>query len=276
MICMKLLSIDVGMKCLAYCLFSVDNQNYSIEKWGILDLCNQKKYKCCGINKKNKQSCEKTAKFFKDDKYYCKIHAKKQSLKIPSNELKKICIMKAKLGELKSLCEKYDFIKEKSKKKMLKTEYQKVILSELNNHYLEFVSTVKTSSINMVTYGRRMKQGFENLLKDEKIDRIIIENQIGPLALRMKTLQGMIMQHFIEKDCEIIEEISASNKLKDYLTKKKTKYSERKKLSIQITQKKIEEKNNLHHWLPHFIDHKKKDDLADSFLQGLWYIKYKL
>jgi len=273
---MKLLSIDVGMKCLAYCLFSVDNQNYSIEKWGILDLCNQKKYKCCGINKKNKQSCEKSAKFFKDDKYYCKIHAKKQSLKIPSNELKKNCIMKAKLGELKALCEKYDFIKEKSKKKMLKTDYQKVILSELNNHYLEFVSTVKTSSINMVTYGIRMKQGFENLLKDEKIDRIIIENQIGPLALRMKTLQGMIMQHFIEKGCEIIEEISAANKLKDYLTKKKTKYSERKRLSIEITKKKLEEKNNLHHWLPHFIDHKKKDDLADSYLQGLWYIKYKL
>ena len=75
---------------------------------------------------------------------------------------------------------------------------------------------------------------------------------------------------------EIIEEISAANKLKDYLTKKKTKYSERKRLSIEITKKKLEEKNNLHHWLPHFIDHKKKDDLADSYLQGLWYIKYKL
>ena len=37
---MKLLSIDVGMKCLAYCLFSVDNQVYSIDKWCILDLCN--------------------------------------------------------------------------------------------------------------------------------------------------------------------------------------------------------------------------------------------
>ena len=140
---MKLLSIDVGMKCLAYCLFSVDEQNYSIEKWGILDLCNQKKYKCCGINKKNKQPCEKTAKYFKDDKYYCKIHAKKQPLKIPTNELKKTCIMKAKLGELKSLCEKYDFIKEKSKKKILKTDYQKLILTELDNHYLEFVSNVK-------------------------------------------------------------------------------------------------------------------------------------
>ena len=37
---------------------------------------------------------------------------------------------------------------------------------------------------------------------------------------------------------EIIEEISAANKLKDYLTKKKTKYSERKRLSIEITKKK--------------------------------------
>ena len=121
-----------------------------------------------------------------------------------------------------------------------------------------------------------MKEGFEDLLKDETLDRVIIENQIGPLALRMKTLQGMIMQHFIEKGCEIIEEISAANKLKEYLTKKKTKYSERKRLSIEITKKKLEEKNHLHHWLPHFIDHKKKDDLADSYLQGLWYIKYKL
>ena len=94
----------------------------------------------------------------------------------------------------------------------------------------------------MVTYGKRMKEGFENLLKDQIIDRVIIENQIGPLALRMKTLQGMIMQHFIEKGCEIIEEISAANKLKDYLTKKKTKYSERKRISIEITKKKIRRK----------------------------------
>jgi len=273
---MKILSIDVGMKCLAYCLFSFDNGKYSIDKWGILDLCNEKKHKCCGVNKKNKQPCEKTPKFCKNNKYFCKIHAKKQDFKMPANELKKSYIMKAKLGELKSLCEKYDFIKEKGKKKLKKTEYQNLILSELEKHYLEFVSNVKTSSINMVTYGRRMKEGFENLLKDITIDRVIVENQIGPLALRMKTLQGMIMQHFIEKGCEIIEEISAANKLKDYLTKKKTKYSERKRLSIEITKKKLEEINELHHWVPHFIEHKKKDDLADSFLQGLWYIKYKL
>jgi hypothetical protein len=92
----------------------------------------------------------------------------------------------------------------------------------------------------------------------------------------MKTLQGMIMQHFIEKECPIIEEISSSNKLKDYLTKKKTKYTERKKLSIKVTQEILKENNNLDEWIPIFIEHKKKDDLADSFLQGIWYIKYKL
>ena len=273
---MKLLSIDVGMKCLAYCLFSVDNQVYSIDKWGILDLCNDKKHKCCGINKKNKQLCEKNSKFYKNSNYYCKIHAKKQPLKMPTNELKRPYVMKAKLDILKSLCEKYDIYKQEKKKKLKKVEYQNLILTELDKNYLEFVSTIKTSSINMVTYGRRMKIGFENLLKDTHVDRVIVENQIGPLALRMKTLQGMIMQHFIEKDCEIIEEISASNKLKDYLTKKKTKYCERKRLSIEVTKKILDEKNILHHWISHFIEHKKKDDLADSFLQGIWYIKYKL
>ena len=29
-------------------------------------------------------------------------------------------------------------------------------------------------------------------------------------------------------------------------------------------------------WIEYFDKHKKKDDLADSYLQGLWYIKYKL
>ena len=51
----------------------------------------------------------------------------------------------------------------------------------------------------------------------KKIDRIIIENQIGPLALRMKMMQGMITQHFIENNLEKIELVNASNKLKDFL-----------------------------------------------------------
>jgi len=270
---MKILSIDVGMKCLAYCLFITVNKEYTIEKWGVIDLCHQQNYKCCGKNIKKNKSCEKNAKYHKNSQYFCKIHAKKQAFNIPNNELKQDYIKKAKMDVLKQICKKYDIQVEK---KLKKSEYQDLIFKELEENYLSFVPTIKTANINMATYGKRMKSGFENILKDITVDRVIIENQIGPLALRMKTLQGMIMQHFIEKGCPIIEEISASNKLKDYLTKKKTKYSERKKLGIKVTQEILKYNNNLDMWIPIFIEHKKKDDLADSFLQGIWYIKYKL
>ena len=270
---MKILSIDVGMKCLGYCLLTT-GENYDIEKWGILDLCQQQDYKCCGKVKKKNSPCGKKAKYHSNSEYFCKIHAKKHNFKIPANELKHICIKKAKVEELKQICKKYSIYTDT--KKLKKVEYQELIFKELENNYLSFVPTVKTSSISMVTYGQRMKLGFETLLKDVVIDRVIVENQIGPLALRMKTLQGMIMQHFIEKNCPIIEEISSANKLKDYLTKKKTKYSERKKLGITVTKTILTENDNLTEWLPLFLEHKKKDDLADSLLQGIWYIKYKL
>ena len=40
---MKILSIDVGMKNLAFCLFNIqDNLEYNIEKWDVIDLCKEK------------------------------------------------------------------------------------------------------------------------------------------------------------------------------------------------------------------------------------------
>ena len=47
-----------------------------------------------------------------------------------------------------------------------------------------------------------MKIHFERLFKNINLDLILIENQIGPLPLRMKVLQGMILQHFIERNCK--------------------------------------------------------------------------
>ena len=36
---MKILSIDVGIKNLALCLLEVNNNNYSILKWDVINLC---------------------------------------------------------------------------------------------------------------------------------------------------------------------------------------------------------------------------------------------
>lgn len=276
---MKILSIDVGMKCLAYCILDVtDDLNYSIEKWGVMDLCEQKYVKCCGKTKKNKP-CDKLSKYFRDDHYYCKIHAKKTSFKIPTNDLKEYYLKKCKVNELRGIYEKIceDTKKDKKQKKLTKAIYLENINNELKENYLFFVPTIKANSISLITYGRRLKNKFNSMLDNINIDRVLVENQIGPLALRMKTLQGMVMQHFIEIGCECVEEISASNKLKDFIpSNKKTKYIERKRLGIKVTTTLLNDNNSIHSWLEHFLNHKKKDDLADSFLQGLWYIRHIL
>jgi hypothetical protein len=274
---MKILSIDVGMKCLAYCSFSIDEtKKYAIKNWGVLDLCNEKKHKCCGKTAKNKP-CDKNSKYHKNEKYFCKIHAKKQNYKMPTNELKKTNVKKLKITELKTLIKKYEInISFFGEKKVKKVDYQNIIFDELDTYYLNFVENIKARSIKLTTYGKKLKEGFEGLFDLYDFDIVIVENQIGPLALRMKTLQGMIMQHFIERNIRV-EEISAANKLKDYIpSKKKTKYSERKKLGISVTKSLLNENILLEEWLQVFIKHSKKDDLADSFLQGLWYIKHKL
>ena len=50
---MRILSIDVGIKHLAFCLFNYQNHDdYNIEKWDVINLCNDKIYKCCGQNSK--------------------------------------------------------------------------------------------------------------------------------------------------------------------------------------------------------------------------------
>ena len=58
----------------------------------------------------------------------------------------------------------------------------------------------------------------------------------------------------------------------EFLGDKKTSYSERKKLSIIKTKEILEDSFENKNWMQHFVKHGKKDDLADSFLQALWYI----
>ena len=266
---MNIISIDVGMRHLAYCIISRTDDDYTILEWDIIDLCNGQTNTCCGI-RRNGNICGKTARFHKHNMFYCKIHAKKQDLAIPSSDMKISKIKKMKVKELKVLAKKKEFnLPGKSKKQ----DYINYIINDLSNNYLTPVIKTNSKSIDFVTYGKRIKTSFDAILSKTKIDCMIIENQIGPLALRMKMIQGMIMQHFVEIDCPCIKEISPSNKLKDFTNKKKTSYAERKKIGISVTRKILTENNNISKWRDHFEKHKKKDDLADSFLQGLWYIK---
>lgn len=83
------------------------------------------------------------------------------------------------------------------------------------------IRQIKVSDISLPNIGLKLKENYDYIFKKYKIDIVIIENQLSPLASRMKTIQGMITQYFIDNNVVKIEYISAINKLKEYSEKKK-------------------------------------------------------
>ena len=267
---MRILSIDIGIKHLAFCLFNIRaKDDYKIEKWGIIDLCNEKKMLCEGC--KSGKKCKRTSRYTKNDKAFCKIHARARNFHIPPKEYKINALKKLKLHQLKELYQQLGLVNNTKKTKKI---YLQEIIIHIQKHYFDFIIPPKAKDFSITTLGRNIKKKFQETLADiDSLDYVIVENQIGPLANRMRTIQGMVMQHFIEQNVPHIQEIAASNKLKNFLVSgEKTTYNQRKRIGIEITNKQLKDSKLFHSWRGFFISHKKKDDLADSFLQGLWYL----
>jgi hypothetical protein len=212
-------------------------------------------------------------------------HSKKQEYQIPTSELKSGFINKQKIQSLYEMADKYKINYEKPIKK---NELLSLINDYIYNTCFEPVENTNASKIDLVTVGRNLQSKFDTILAEHlsTIDKVIIENQISPIANRMKTIQGMIAQYFIMKNNNIsIEFVSSINKLKDTSTvgdskkeekEDKLKYGDRKKIGIKKCLEIITNEHNYKTWEDFFSKHTKKDDLADSFLQGIWYIKNKL
>jgi hypothetical protein len=275
-----ILSIDVGVKNLAVCLFTPKYPEYdkitnpnaiTILYWDIIDLSGEKlECKC------SRDNCTTNAKFDKDGILFCLRHAKKEKQWIiPVKETSTTYINKANVKKLIDIAHTYDVFKKNNTDKKRKTEIKQTIIEYFQKNTFKLVksNSVNASTINLTTVGRNIKRILNEVFETAHITHVAIENQIGPQAIRMKAIQAMLAQYFIMKNDNIhIQTVASSRKLEECKVNK-SQYTLRKKIAIEICQEHLKT-NKEELWETHFNLHTKKDDLADSLLQGLWVLKH--
>ena len=276
-----ILSFDVGIVHLAYCLFTKENNNWKIIEWGNIDLTDRDYTKCyCGLK----------ASFTHDNKYYCKVHSKKCELLKPFEEL----FIDEKLQKCNYL------IKENCCNKKSTFKYNNDIYCSTHAKacYKKMQTTFKVKpfknkSIKELDFDSTLATLFKVLdSKKEllKANIVLIENQPSFKNPRMKTISTVLYSFYIMRgiiDKEItnssitkVKFMSPSNKLK-VVTEGETKklitlkadneskaYKMTKELGIKYCKELI---SHLPEWLTFLNQNKKKDDLCDAFLQGAYY-----
>ena len=272
----RLLSFDVGIKNLAYCILDISQNNcLQIVEWNVLNLCDAQQTvptNTCGGLLKNKKICGKQAKYCKRNiDYCCERHATKYSL--PVKEHTSSSLKKCKIEELRELV--------KTMSSAVSTSVRKEdIIKDLLQYYSETEWDIVTipkkqnaSKTDLITLGRSLHAQLSINPLMPTVTHVIIENQISPIANRMKTIQGMIAQHYISLGISSIEFVSSGNKLKNLAKQSDatTGYKQNKKDGIFYCEKYLKETGTDNIWLDILSKSSKKDDLCDCFLQALWW-----
>jgi hypothetical protein len=296
-----ILSFDVGVIHLAYCLMTkkvfVDlNGNKKVDwfilDWNNIDLTNRDEQKCeCGAKAKLSNVVNGVTK------YYCKNHGKKVEIDVKNfDECFKSCDKKVNKCCHKStndiICGKNaSFYKNNTDVNYYCSTHAKQIYnSESKSILLKTFKLKSSTTLNFddVKYSLMMELEKRNNLLSANY--VVIENQPSFKNPRMKSIASTLYDYYLIRgiiDKEItksnitqVKFMSPSNKLKiadegdtKQLVKAKntddTKaYKLTKSLGIKYC---LDLTNHLETWQKHFNSHKKKDDLADAFLQGAYF-----
>ena len=292
---MKLISFDVGIKNMAYCI--IDASSSQIIDWNVLNLMPQQVvqqvYPCnCHLKTKSKSGepyklCGHKSVYQKGEQYFCKKHAMADTnYLIPEKEFSGPSLKKMKYEGLVEIATKYKIFSVFEKPPSTKKDLLAKMLEFFEKKSMQVLKIAKTKSsleTDLITIGRNMASLLDKIGDLDQITHVLIENQISVLANRMKTIQGMLAQYFIMRGRPdiVIEFISSANKLKGFSenaiaineeTGPNPNYKQHKKDSVDICRRFLVENTQLNQWIPS-LDNVKRDDLADSFLQGIWYLK---
>jgi hypothetical protein len=262
---MKLISIDVGIKNLAYCVFDASN---AILDWNVVNLMNaEAPVGICSCFGKKGIACNKKARYMNanGEQLFCQVHSKTCGF-----------IMPRSLKSMK-VCDLRQYAIDNNVTSALPSDLKSVILEKVSAQMLRKIDARKMGAgeLDLVSIGRNMKTEFAKIEHFDTATHVVIENQISPIATRMKTVQGMIAQYFImTHGATTIEFLSSAGKLKGFETQNSeagSEYAKHKKDAVFHCAKLLD-MEKFSEW-KHVLDTKKKDDLADCFLQGIWYKK---
>jgi hypothetical protein len=304
----KILSWDVGIKNLAYCLLHKNGEEFKIVKWGSINLVENRQK--CEFQLRTGSQCSELAKvcvYHKDKinlfgensvKFSCTKHKEKM---IPQAEKIEIIVPKTKSSAKKApkqsstkndkhccLCEeKADYSLEGTNYCWCSTHYEKKGES--------FIKKIKTKKVTVVSCNKQPIQElteklFSKLDKEfpefVKVNRVIIENQPSLRNPTMKTIASILYSYFVMRgiidktktnsDIEEVRFVSPSNKLKvnEGATNKILKKEDKTKVY------KMTKKLGIKYCKALITDDdnkiidkvKKKDDMCDAFLQGFQHL----
>lgn len=294
------LSFDVGVIHLSYCLLTQkkfikqDGTQYVdwyILDWNNIDLTNRDEQKCsCGAK------ASLTQIISGETKYYCKTHSKKVDTQIESfDNCFNLCDKKSgktcqyEIGNDSKICGKSgSYINNETC--FCNVHAKQKYKSESKSLELKPFKFKNSATLNFDDVKYSLMMELEKRVNLLSADYVIIENQPSFKNPRMKSIaltlydyyliRGIIDKPITKSKIIQVKFMSPSNKLKiasegdtKQLVKAKntddTKaYKLTKSLGIKYC---LELTSHLPDWVKHFNSFKKRDDLADSFLQGAYF-----
>jgi hypothetical protein len=232
MINYKIISWDVGIKNLAYCMLEKDMETgkFTVLKWDKINIVDSDLITCCGI-KQNSDVCGKKASLVGNingtTKYYCGAHKSQykpfddnweQEFMVQTNAYDKCSYTLPKKG---TVCNKLAcFTSDGSS--YCKTHAELIKNTTKKNAELKKIKRTKATSTNPDELCEKMYAKLDAIPNITDINEVLIENQPTLKNPSMKTVACMLFSYFIlrgklDKTTNKISKIrfiSPSNKLK--------------------------------------------------------------